>query len=111
VIVVVELAEVVFETAAYSFLFAVSMEVVKVAEKDIADAARRRRPKKDECTDGYVDCMDSSISKELGNTWNETRCATCRDLCQRTNSWPSQVRMWDRDEPCGRLGPSRLGPN
>ncbi len=102
VIVVVELTEVVFEAAAYSFLFAVSMEVVKVAEKDIADAARRRKPKNDECTDSYVECMGTPVSGEDGNTWKQTRCGNCRDRCRLDNAWPTEVgngscQYWQRN--------------
>lgn len=76
------------------------------AEKGIAEAARRRRSKKDKCTDGYEECMDSRVGDERGNTWNQTRCGLCLELCGRYNSWPSQVRMWERYESCGRLGPT-----
>jgi hypothetical protein len=106
VIVVVGLSELVLEAGAYTILFAVTVELVNEAGKDIAEAARRRRTKKDECTDAYVACMDSKVGDELGNTWNESRCGTCRNWCDKNNSWPSQVMMWDGWVPCGRLGPT-----
>jgi len=76
--------------------------------EDILDAARRRRTKKDECTDGYVECMDSKVGDQPGNTWNETRCARCLKICvdDPNKSWPSQVQMWEGWVPCGRLGPA-----
>ena len=52
VVVVVELTEIVFEAAAYTFLFAASVEVVKKAGPDIIDAARRRpKPNLNRCLD------------------------------------------------------------
>jgi hypothetical protein len=83
------------------------VEVVNEAGKDIAEAARRRKSKKDECTKGYTECMESNVPKELGNNWNITRCGTCRNLCKDPDYvWPSQVRIWDEWVSCGRLGPN-----
>ena len=91
VIVVVELTEIVFEAAAYTFLFAVTVEVARVAEKDIADAARRRRTTKDECAEGYAACIATPVSGEDGNTWKQTRCGNCLDRCTFDNVWPTNV--------------------
>jgi hypothetical protein len=106
VVVLVALSEIVLEAGAVTILFAVTLEVVDEAGKDIAEAARRRRTKKDACTDGYVECMDSRVGDEHGNNWNQTRCALCMDRCEKNGSWPSQVMMWERLESCGRLGPN-----
>jgi hypothetical protein len=107
VVVVVGLSELVLEAGAYTILFAVTVELVNEAGKDIAEAGRKRRRWEKECLDGYEECMDSRVGDELGNNWNQARCALCRDVCQKEKSWPSQVMMWERYESCGRLGPTR----
>jgi hypothetical protein len=107
VVVAVGLSEIVLEAGAITILFAVTVEVVNEAGKDIADAARRRRTKKDACTDGYEECMNSWVGGEPGNNWNESRCATCSRSCRSNNDvWPSQVTMFEGLVPCGRLGPT-----
>jgi hypothetical protein len=104
VIVVVGLSELVLEAGAYTFLFAVTVELVSEAGKGIAEA--RRRTKKDECAEHYTECMDSKVGDQLGNTWNQSRCALCMEWCNRNRSWPSQVMMFEGWVPCGRLGPT-----
>lgn len=104
VVVIVVLGELALEAGAYTILFAITVEVVSEAAKDIAEAVRRRRSKKDECTDGYEECRDSSVGDGRGNNWNMTRCGTCLEWCNRNKSWPSQVPMPEGWVPCGRLG-------
>ncbi len=98
----VALAPIIIKAGGVTILF---MITVAIAE-DVVEAIRRRRTKKDECTDGYVECMDSRVGDEMGNNWNTSRCETCRERCRREGSWPSQVIIWDQWVPCGRLGPT-----
>jgi hypothetical protein len=91
VVVVVGLSELVLEAGAYSILFAVTVELVSEAGKDIAEAARRRKTKKDECTDHYEACMETAVSGEFGNHWTQTRCGICHELCTRNKAWPTEV--------------------
>ena len=103
------LAEFVIEYGGHMILFAVSVALVEDA---IEAAKRRRRTSKDECTDGFEECMDSKIGDLLGEHWNRSRCGSCLKVCRMTQSWPAQVPMFDRDGtgkdvvPCGRLGPT-----
>ena len=108
VVVAVGLSEIVLEAGAITILFAVTVEVVNEAGKDIAEAVRKRRKsKKDACTDGYEECMKSEAGDKPGNTRNYTRCATCREKCDKNNYvWPAQVPMGDGWVSCGRLGPN-----
>jgi len=91
VVVVVGLSEIVLEAGAITILFAVTVEVVNEAGKDIADAARRRRTKKDECAEHYAKCMDKALSGEDGNHWRQTRCGACLRKCTRFDAWPTEV--------------------
>jgi hypothetical protein len=107
VVVAVGLSEIVLEAGAITILFAVTVEVVNEAGKDIAEAARRRKSKKDACTDGYEECKKSDVADEPGNNRNESRCATCRNKCEKDNYvWPSHVPMPEGWVSCGRLGPN-----
>jgi hypothetical protein len=81
VVVVVELTEIVFEAAAYTFLFAVSVEVVKKAGPDIVDAARRRpRPNLNRCLDAAAGggalwedlCNAMPNSLDAAECWGKT---------------------------------------
>ncbi|MDC0741099.1 hypothetical protein [Polyangium mundeleinium] len=99
--VTIALAPLIIEAAGVTIVIMIG---VAIAE-DVVEAVRRRRTKKDECTDGYVDCMDSKLGDELGNNWNTTRCATCLEVCNNKGSWPSQVPVGEDLVPCGRLDP------
>ena len=100
--VTIALAPIIIEAAGVTIVFMIG---VAIAE-DVVEAVRRRRTKKDECTDGYVECMDSRVGDELGNNWNTSRCETCRETCRREKSWPSHVLIWEDWVPCGRLEPT-----
>lgn len=102
VVVAVGLTELVFEAGAHTILFAVSVELVDRASKDIAEALRRRRKEKDKCRDQYVDCMATYVAREDGNQWKQTRCGACLLVCSNQGSWPSRVgngscEYWQRD--------------
>ncbi|UQA63441.1 hypothetical protein [Polyangium aurulentum] len=92
VVVAVGLSEIVLEAGAVTILFAVTVEVVNEAGKDIAEAVRRRKKsKKDVCTEHYTKCMDKALASKDGNTWRQTRCGICRDRCDFDEAWPAAV--------------------
>jgi hypothetical protein len=91
VVVAVGLSEIVLEAGAITILFAVTVEVVNEAGKDIAEARRRRKTKKDECTEHYDRCMGKALSREDGNHWRQTRCGACLRKCIRFEAWPTEV--------------------
>ena len=104
VVVVVGLSELVFEAGAYTILFAVTVKVVEKAADDVADLARRSPPlpdEQDDCAESYAQCIASPAGRARGNHWNETRCATCRAVCQKEKSWPARVPMFGQGlVPC-----------
>ncbi|UQA54974.1 hypothetical protein [Polyangium aurulentum] len=91
VVVAVGLSEIVLEAGAITILFAVTVEVVNEAGKDIADAARRRNQWEKVCRPHYEACMDTPVGDEDGNTWDQTRCADCFWLCKQQGAWPTEV--------------------
>lgn len=104
VVVVVGLSELVFEAGAYTILFAVTVKVVEKAADDVADWARRSprlADDEDDCAEYYTQCIASPAGRARGNHWNETRCATCRAVCQKEKSWPARVPMFGQGlVPC-----------
>ncbi|MDC0741097.1 hypothetical protein [Polyangium mundeleinium] len=100
--VTIALAPIIIKATGVTIVFMIGIAIAE----DVVEAVRRRKSKKDECRDGYVECMDSRVGDELGNNWNTSRCETCREICQRHNSWPSHVLIWDEWVPCGRLEPN-----
>jgi hypothetical protein len=107
VAVTIALADIIIEAGGVTILFTITLALAE----EVVEAIRRRRTKKDECTDGYVECMDSRVGDHLGNNWNTTRCATCLNTCiddikKKTNPWPSHVVVWDKWVPCDKLGPT-----
>jgi hypothetical protein len=95
VVVVVGLSEIVLEAGAVTILFAVTVRVVDKAVDDVAEAVKRRRTWKDDCTDGYVNCKISPTGWGRGNHWNESRCGTCRNVCDlNKGKWPSHIEMF-----------------
>lgn len=94
VVIVVEVAlvELILEAGAYTILFATTVEAVDRAAKDVADFAKRRRQKKDKCTDHYEECIGSDLARDEGRHIRDTRCAACASVCVDNNGeWPSQV--------------------
>lgn len=104
--VVIVFSELVLEAGAYTIMFAVTVKVVDEAAKDLADVARRY-PKADddeddnECTNGYVRCIDSGGGTARGNHWNMSRCGSCLEVCRNQKSWPSHIPIAGRGlVPC-----------
>ncbi|MBK9258701.1 MAG: hypothetical protein IPM54_02570 [Polyangiaceae bacterium] len=107
--VTIVVSELVLEAGAYTIVFAVTVKVVDKAGKEVADVLRRipridddEDEGQDECLDRYVRCMGTHISRKDGNHWKESRCGTCRSVCQRLKSWPTEVgngscEYWNRD--------------
>ena len=103
VVVAVGLSEIVLEAGAITILFAVTVEVVNEAGKDIADAARRRKSKRDDCTKSYTECMKSNVVGP-GNNWNISRCGSCLEKCKAPDYvWPSYIPMPEGWVTCERL--------
>lgn len=96
--VTIVVSEVVLEAGAITILFAVSVEVIDKAAKDVAELAKRRRPS---CLDHYVACVASKLYWEQGMHIKNTRCNLCRVWCANNNeTWPSQVPHGDGYATC-----------
>ncbi|WP_136969888.1 hypothetical protein [Polyangium sorediatum] len=100
--VTIALAPIIIKATGVTIVFMIGIAIAE----DVVEAVRRRKSKKDKCTDGYVECMDSKVGDELGNNWNTSRCENCFRICQDEKSWPPRVRMWEDWVPCGRLEPT-----
>lgn len=87
VVVVVGLSEIAFEAGAYTILFAVTVEVVDRAAKDVAEAAKKGRWF-DKCVLHYDACMATPVGDDIGNHQKMSRCGTCFERCQSTHTWP-----------------------
>lgn len=103
--VVVTLAPIIIKTTEVTIILAIALTLTG----EVVEAIRRRKTKKDECTERYEECIDSDVGATMGNTWNETRCGRCLSICvdpkNVKKSWPSHVLIWDEWLPCGRLAP------
>lgn len=81
--------EVMLEAGAYTILFAVSVELIDKASKDVAELAKRGFKK---CVTHYTACMATSLSN-IGNHWKASVCNTCFDVCGRTGAWPANIGL------------------
>lgn len=89
------LGEFMAQHGAKAVLYAVTIEVVGtvavVATQEMITRTRWRK----RCTDGYVNCIASPAGRARGNNWNERRCGTCRNVCDKNKgSWPSHIEMF-----------------
>jgi hypothetical protein len=105
VIVVVGLSEIVLEAGAYTVLFAVTVKVVEKAKDDVLEALKRTPITDDnddeDCTARYDQCIDRGGGGQRGNHWHESRCGTCRAVCQKEKSWPAFVPLFGKGlVPC-----------
>lgn len=94
--VLVVLAELVIEREGVKVVFTVALDMIvaAAAETQVAVETKRRRRPRDKCTDGYVDCTMSPTGWGRGNHWNETRCGTCRNVCDNNQGiWPKSIIM------------------
>lgn len=67
--------------------------------------AIRRWPTDDnndeDCTARYEKCIDNGGGGQPGNHWHESRCGTCRAVCQKEKSWPPFVPLFGKGMvPC-----------
>ncbi len=95
--VTIVVSEVVLEAGAVTILFAVSVELIDKASKDVAELAKRGHKK---CVLHYTACMATSLSN-LGNHWKASVCNTCFEVCERTGAWPASIGLgscnyWER---------------
>ncbi len=95
--VVIALAPIVLVAGGVTILIGVT--IFAVAE------AVRRWPVGDnddeDCTARYDNCIERGGGGQRGNNWNESRCGTCRAVCQKEKSWPAFVPLFGKGMvPC-----------
>jgi hypothetical protein len=90
--VAIVVSELVLEAGAYTIMFAVTVKVVEKAVDDVADALKKQRNWKDECSAHFALCSATNVVRQDGNHWQQTRCGICARVCVQTEgSWPSEV--------------------
>lgn len=93
--VLVALGEFAAEHAGRVVLYTVTIEVLSAAAVAGAMEMVKRNRWRKNCTDGYVTCMASPAGLARGNNWNERRCASCRNVCDKDKgSWPATIQMF-----------------
>ncbi|MBK9263281.1 MAG: hypothetical protein IPM54_26195 [Polyangiaceae bacterium] len=92
--VTIVVSELVLEAGAYTFLFAVTVEVVDRAAKDAIEALRRRRPWENECQKKLNECLLSPLGSQWGDVHGTSRCVMCFKRCDK-NGWPSGIKIDD----------------
>jgi hypothetical protein len=95
------LAEFVAQHKGRIVLYTVTIEVLGAAAVVATqEMLKKKNNWRKKCTDGYVNCIMSPTGWGRGNTWNESRCGTCRNVCDANNgSWPPDIEMF----PEGRV--------
>lgn len=91
VLVGIGFAELALQAAGYTFLFAVSVELVHEAAKNGWRA---------KCSAHYAACIATATAQEPGNHWKQTRCGICQQRCEFDKKWPVFVgngscEYWD----------------
>lgn len=80
----------------YVILFAVSVELVKEASEDVAEALRRRRRWENDCDAQRTECLMSDIADQSGGLFKHTLCHLCRETCVKSGgTWPTEVERFD----------------
>ncbi|MBK9259951.1 MAG: hypothetical protein IPM54_08965 [Polyangiaceae bacterium] len=99
--VAIVVSELVLEAGAYTIVFAVSVEVVDRAAKDVAELAKKSKWW-NKCLAHYTACMATTIGNPFGgNHWKSSRCDNCVKVCRDTQQWPTAVgngscEYWDQ---------------
>lgn len=87
--VTIVIGEVALEAGAYTILFAVSVELIDKASKDVAELAKRGFKK---CVTLYTGCMATGLSNPFkGNHWSASHCNGCLERCTTDGAWPAEV--------------------
>lgn len=87
--VTIVVGEVALEAGAYTILFAVSVELIDKASKDVAELAKRGFKK---CVTHYTRYMATGLSNPFkGNHWSASHCNGCFERCQTDGVWPAAV--------------------
>lgn len=93
------LGEFIAQHGGKAVIYSVTVEVLSAAAIAAATVYLTNRWRK-KCTDGYVGCIASPVGRARGNNWNESRCGTCRAVCDKNKgSWPSTIEMFGEVDP------------
>lgn len=88
--VTIVVTELVLEAGATTILFAVTVEVIDKAIRDM-----RRRPRwKRNCDEKLAECLLSSLGRLWGNVKGSSRCVMCYDRCDE-DGWPLGIQIDD----------------
>ncbi|MBK9261211.1 MAG: hypothetical protein IPM54_15575 [Polyangiaceae bacterium] len=99
--VTIVVSELMLEAGAYTFLFAVTVEVVDRAAKDAMEALRRRRKWERECDDHVTACLASDLADREGSVYGSSRCLMCGEYCKKNRgAWPTTVEIRGVDVSC-----------
>ena len=87
--VLIVLGEFAAQYGGYVILFAVTVELVDTAVKDIAGVLRREDEIKEDCRHEFQKCLLSDTADEYGSVEGSSRCEWCLQACTRNGgNWP-----------------------
>ncbi len=90
--IVILLGEFVVEYGGYTILFAVTLDLVHEAVKDVAEALRLRGQAKKDCDREMANCFLTETADKSGSVKGGHRCEWCWDACMRNGgNWPSRA--------------------
>ena len=69
-------------------LYSVAVGVLSAVA--VAGTKRYIQRTRKKCLEHYVECMATG----RGNNWSESRCGTCRAVCENQGAWPSHIEMF-----------------